>query len=149
MQTVLVADDDEFNLMVMESQLPQPPLQVRTAANGRLALAAAVQQRPDLIIMDIEMPVMGGEEAMRAIRAHQAQAGQTPVVQVKIGVINEVLCKKSAPAIHPGDVLADLIAQSAWCGTLPTPTGEDWSIDAEWWSQGMKWVRRNRHSTTT
>ena len=77
-QTVLVVDDDEFNLMVMESQLPQPPLQVRTAANGRLALAAVVQQRPDLIIMDIEMPVMGGEEAMRAIRAHQAQAGQTP-----------------------------------------------------------------------
>ena len=62
----------------MESHLPQPPLQVRTAANGRLALAAAMEERADLVIMDIEMPVMGGEEAMRAIRAHQAQAGQTP-----------------------------------------------------------------------
>lgn len=75
---VLVVDDDDFNLMVMESHLPQPPLQVRTAANGRLALAAAVQERPDLIIMDIEMPVMGGEEAMRAIREHQAATGQAP-----------------------------------------------------------------------
>lgn len=77
-QQVLVVDDDEFNLMVMESHLPQPPLQVRTAANGRLALAAAMQERPDLVIMDIEMPVMGGEEAMRAIREHQAAVGQPP-----------------------------------------------------------------------
>lgn len=77
-QRVLVVDDDDFNLMVMESHLPQPPLLVRTAANGRLALAAAMQERPDLVIMDIEMPVMGGEEAMRAIREHQTASGQPP-----------------------------------------------------------------------
>ena len=77
-QRVLVVDDDDFNLMVMESHLPQPPLQVRTAANGRLAVVAAMEERPDLVIMDIEMPVMGGEEAMRSIREHQAATGQAP-----------------------------------------------------------------------
>ena len=112
-------------------------------------LVERMQVAKEIRFAGSENPSPGRVRIPTAVIEHQAQAGQTPVVQVKIGVINEVLSKKSAPAIHPGDVLADLIAQSAWCGTLPTPTGEDWSIDAEWWSQGMKWVRRNRHSTTT
>lgn len=75
---VLVVDDDEFNLMVLESHLPQPPLQVTTAANGRLALQAVTGNRPDVIIMDVEMPIMGGLEALARIREYQAGHGQTP-----------------------------------------------------------------------
>jgi CheY-like chemotaxis protein/signal transduction histidine kinase len=75
---VLVVDDDEFNLMVVESHLPQPPLQVTTAVNGRLALQAAMQSRPDVIILDVEMPIMGGVEALTRIRAHQETQGQKP-----------------------------------------------------------------------
>ena len=98
-QRVLVVDDDDFNLMVMESHLPQPPLQVRTAANGRLALAAAMEERADLVIMDIEMPVMGGEEAMRALREYQTAAGQTPSLIVAYSgsddpqIVEELLAK--------------------------------------------------------
>ncbi len=75
---VLVVDDDEFNLLVVESHLPQPPLQVTTAVNGRLALQAAMQSRPDVIILDVEMPIMGGLEALARIRAYQAAQGQAP-----------------------------------------------------------------------
>ena len=75
---VLVVDDDEFNLLVIESYLPQPPLQVSTAVNGRLALQAAMQYRPDVIIMDVEMPIMGGLEALGQIRNYQATQGQAP-----------------------------------------------------------------------
>lgn len=75
---ILVADDDEFNLMVMDSYLPQPPLQVTTAVNGRLALQAAIQSRPDVIILDIEMPIMGGLEALEHIRQYQTAQGQAP-----------------------------------------------------------------------
>lgn len=76
--SVLVVDDDEFNLMVIDSYLPQPPLQVRTAVNGRLALQAVEQSRPDIIILDVEMPIMGGLEALERIREHQAANGQQP-----------------------------------------------------------------------
>lgn len=75
---VLVVDDDEFNLMVVESHLPQPPLQVTTAVNGRLALQAAMHTRPDVILLDVEMPIMGGLEALARIREYQAGQGQTP-----------------------------------------------------------------------
>lgn len=75
---VLVVDDDDFNLMVIDSYLPQPPLQVSTAANGRLALQAVAQVRPDIIILDVEMPIMGGLEALERIREYQATHGQKP-----------------------------------------------------------------------
>ena len=79
---VLVVDDDEFNLMVIASHLPQPPLQVTTAVNGRLALQAATHSRPDVVIMDVEMPIMGGLEALARIRQYQAAQGQTPSYMV-------------------------------------------------------------------
>ena len=80
--TVLVVDDDEFNLMVIDSYLPQPPLQVSTAANGRLALQAIMERRPDVVIMDIEMPIMGGLEALEHIRAYQTAHAQEPSYMV-------------------------------------------------------------------
>lgn len=77
-QQVLLVDDDEFNRKVLGMQLPQPPLTVETAINGRLALEAVMRQRPDVIFMDIEMPVMGGIEALMRIREFQSQAKQAP-----------------------------------------------------------------------
>jgi signal transduction histidine kinase/ActR/RegA family two-component response regulator len=77
---VLVVDDDEYNIVVLKSMLPSPPLTVRMAVNGRAALAMARESRPDVIFMDVEMPVMGGLESVRSIRELQRQAGQQPSV---------------------------------------------------------------------
>ena len=76
--SVLVVDDDEYNIVVLKSMLPSPPLAVRTAVNGRVALQLAREARPDVIFMDLEMPVMGGLEAVRQIRALQRERGQKP-----------------------------------------------------------------------
>lgn len=76
--SVLVVDDDEYNIVVLKSLLPSPPLRVRTAVNGRAALELAREQRPDVIFMDLEMPVMGGLEAVRQIRELQRSRGQAP-----------------------------------------------------------------------
>ncbi|HEX7890606.1 MAG TPA: response regulator [Ramlibacter sp.] len=78
--SVLLVDDDEYNIVVLKSQLPTPPLSVRTAVNGRAALEMIRAERPDVIFLDVEMPVMDGFEAARAIRALQQQRGEAPSI---------------------------------------------------------------------
>jgi signal transduction histidine kinase/CheY-like chemotaxis protein len=76
--SVLVVDDDEYNIVVLKGLLPSPPLTVHTAVNGRAALESVRQARPDVIFLDVEMPVMGGIEAVTQIRALQAERGDQP-----------------------------------------------------------------------
>jgi PAS domain S-box-containing protein len=66
---VLLVDDDEYNLLIVRRFLPSPPFTVDTAVNGRLALAAAELQWPDVLFMDLDMPVMGGLQAVQELRA--------------------------------------------------------------------------------
>jgi PAS domain S-box-containing protein len=66
---VLLVDDDEYNLLILRRFLPDPPFTVDTAINGRVALAAAELQWPDVIFMDLDMPVMGGLQAVQQLRA--------------------------------------------------------------------------------
>ncbi|QJW84142.1 response regulator [Ramlibacter terrae] len=66
---VLLVDDDEYNLLIVRRFLPTPPFTVDTAINGRVALAAAQRHWPDVLFMDLDMPVMGGMEAVRELRA--------------------------------------------------------------------------------
>jgi CheY-like chemotaxis protein len=75
---VLVADDDEYNLLVMRRYLPSPPLTVRTEANGRAALDALEGFPADVIFMDLEMPVMDGYEAVARIRERERATGAKP-----------------------------------------------------------------------
>lgn len=75
---LLLVDDDDFNQMVMGEMIPQSRFHVVTAINGRMALDLASKQRPDFIIMDIEMPIMGGTEALHHIRQYQSKAKQAP-----------------------------------------------------------------------
>lgn len=72
---VLLVDDDEYNLLVVRRYLPSPPLTVATAINGRMALDMAQAAWPDVIIMDLDMPVMGGLEAVGRLRDHERTAG--------------------------------------------------------------------------
>jgi len=63
--------DDSFTaLMMMRMMLSEIPCDVVTAANGWDAVERALTERPDLILMDIEMPRMNGIEACRSMRQH-------------------------------------------------------------------------------
>lgn len=81
-QSVLVVDDDDFNRMVMMAQLQYAELEVESAINGSEALERVMRRRPDLIFMDIEMPIMDGLEALVRIRDFQARAAQKPSLVV-------------------------------------------------------------------
>lgn len=75
---ILLVDDDPDNVLIMKLFLPSPPLEVETACNGLVAVEACKLRRPDVIFMDIEMPVMGGFDALRQIRTLQANRGEVP-----------------------------------------------------------------------
>ncbi len=79
---VLMVDDDHYNSRVISHQLNHTGIEISTALNGKFAWYACLKERPDLILMDIEMPVMNGIEALLAIRELQAIRQQTPSVIV-------------------------------------------------------------------
>jgi CheY-like chemotaxis protein len=67
-QTILIAEDENDNLVLVSLWLQNLGYRVLTAVNGEAAVEVAKLARPDLILMDIGMPVMDGLEATRAIR---------------------------------------------------------------------------------
>ena len=75
---VLVADDDEYNRLLLLRYLPSPPFTVESAANGAAALQAVARHWPDIVLIDMEMPVMNGLEAVAALRERERQAGRAP-----------------------------------------------------------------------
>ena len=68
-QKILVVDDEQDILDLISYNLTREGYQVYTATNGRLAIEKAKEVNPDLIILDVMMPVMDGIEACRLMRA--------------------------------------------------------------------------------
>ena len=66
---ILIVDDKPDNRLYLHHLLEPLGFGLREAENGREALAVVDEWRPDLILMDIVMPVMGGHEAIRRLRA--------------------------------------------------------------------------------
>jgi CheY-like chemotaxis protein len=79
----LLVEDIVENQLLMKEILSLRGYAVTVAANGREALEAFDRQRFDLILMDIQMPEMGGVEAAKLIRQRERQAGgHTPIIAV-------------------------------------------------------------------
>jgi signal transduction histidine kinase/CheY-like chemotaxis protein len=72
---LLVVEDDDYNWMLLLSWLPSH-VGARRAINGREAVEALTSRRPDIIIMDLEMPIMNGFEALTRIREMQNSAAE-------------------------------------------------------------------------
>ncbi|WP_411344838.1 response regulator [Paenibacillus sp. WLX1005] len=76
---VLLVDDDPRNITALESALKVKGLQVFSAPDGNRALHMIEQIEPDLIVMDMMMPVMDGYEALRRIRLNP-EWQQLPII---------------------------------------------------------------------
>ncbi|MDR3689467.1 MAG: histidine kinase N-terminal 7TM domain-containing protein [Fimbriimonas sp.] len=75
---VLLAEDNLVNTMVIQHQLEQLGCEVTHRADGRATVAAFQEGRYDVVLLDVQMPVMGGIEACRQIR--QSSHQRVPVV---------------------------------------------------------------------
>lgn len=70
--TILVADDEPINRTLIQRRLERAGYYVLAAENGREAVEAATSSLPDLIILDVMMPLMDGLEACRLIKENEA-----------------------------------------------------------------------------
>jgi CheY-like chemotaxis protein len=73
MSKILIADDEPHVLRVLKLSLEKEGYAVETCANGKEALTRLEQEHPDILITDIQMPLMTGEELCRHIKQHMPE----------------------------------------------------------------------------
>ena len=114
---VLVVDDIAMNRLLVEQALRQEGATTRTAGDGQAALELLKAQPRgfDVVLMDIQMPVMDGITATRAIRADAILAG-VPVIAFTAGVLGEE--RAAALAAGMNDFLAKPVDLDTMTGLL-------------------------------
>lgn len=129
---VLIVDDLEVNRQLLREALRnQPLLRILEADNGRSAVSMALQNRPDLIMMDIRMPGIDGYEAAAEMQRHDAIA-TIPIVAITAAGMKEDIERISssdfdAYLIRPYDKseLFDLLTRFLKHHTETEPADED------------------------
>ncbi len=88
---LLVAEDNPMNRRVVELLLAQSGLGITFAENGREAVEKFSAGRFDLVLMDLQMPIMGGLAATRAIREWEKEQGRprTPIIAVSANATDD------------------------------------------------------------
>lgn len=147
---ILIADDDPQILRALRITLTAKGYDVFVAADGAQAIAAAIDHRPDLFLLDLGMPALNGIEVIEAVRGWSqapilvvsGRAGAADKVDAldagaddyvtKPFAIEELLARiralarrvvrdEAVPVVRLGDVTVDLAARSV---TRSTPEGE-------------------------
>ena len=77
---ILLAEDNVDNMVMLARRLRRKGFSVHEVTDGRQAVEAATLVKPDLILMDVSMPIMSGLEATKEIRMREAGAVHTPII---------------------------------------------------------------------
>lgn len=123
---LLVAEDNRTNLMIVRKMLKGHVAALIEAENGEEALRKYQESPPDLVLMDVSMPVKDGLQATRDIRAHEAALNlpHCPIVALTANAFGEsrLACEAAGldgflvKPLYRADLLAEI---DAHCPTLP------------------------------
>jgi two-component system, sensor histidine kinase and response regulator len=123
---ILVVDDEEDARRLIIAHLEDEPVEIRTAANGREALDLLEVFSPDLILLDLMMPVMDGMAFLYAIRGNPRHH-KLPVVVISAKELTpqetEQLCQQTQEVFKKADVFGDDLKQLLR-GLLKRPPGK-------------------------
>lgn len=76
---ILYVEDNEDNVYVIQQRLGRAGYTIVTAPDGEQGIAAALQEKPDLILMDLSLPVLDGWEATRRLKA-MPETSSIPII---------------------------------------------------------------------
>lgn len=80
-KTILYVEDNEMNRTLVRDLLKRTSYRLLEAPDGETGMAMAVEHRPDLILMDVQLPKISGFEATKALRA-TAGFSKTPIIAI-------------------------------------------------------------------
>ena len=80
-RTILYVEDNELNRKIVRDLLRRTSYRLIEALDGEAGVAAALEQRPDLILTDIQLPKLSGIDAIRALRKAPATM-DTPIIAI-------------------------------------------------------------------
>ena len=80
-KTILYVEDNEMNRKIVRDLLKRTKYNLVEAHDGEAGVAKAIEIRPDLILMDIQLPKISGLEATRQLRSAEATA-KTPIIAI-------------------------------------------------------------------
>lgn len=88
---LLLVEDSKDNRLLIRSYLKREPYEIDIAENGQIAVEKFTQNRYDLVLMDMQMPVMDGHSATRAIRVWELEQSvePTPILAVTAHALKE------------------------------------------------------------
>ncbi len=87
---ILIVEDNEINKIIAEKFLTKWGLAVEHAENGKIALEMLSNERFDLILMDLEMPIMSGYEATIAIRKMNDYRKDIPIIALTASAMQDI-----------------------------------------------------------
>ncbi len=144
---VLVAEDNEVNQRVIGGMLKNLGHHITLVGDGRAAVEAATQHYFDVILMDIQMPVLDGTVAMREIRAHFAQVDDVPCPPI-VAMTAHALAGDREGYLADGmdDYLSKPIRLAEVAAVLDRTAGQIQSPPKKLSDAGMP-IRRERENT--
>jgi len=80
-KSILYVEDNELNRKIVRDLLKRTTYRLIEAHDGEAGVAMALEQHPDLILMDIQLPKISGLDATRQLRA-QAATAATPIIAI-------------------------------------------------------------------
>lgn len=119
MARILVVDDEPHIRRLVSFSLQNRGHEILEAPDGPTGISMASEHQPDLILMDVMMPVMTGFEALEKLKANQATAGipvvmlsaKSQVYEQEEGIgrgATKYVCKPFTPSVL-GDVVAEVL----------------------------------------